>query len=80
MRDILIVEDGRHERERLESLFADAGYMVTACESVADAESALEQDQFRMAILDIGLNDKSGSYLFNSLKQDDSVSYIIISE
>lgn len=78
MKDILIVEDGRQERERLETLFVDAGYTVTACESVGDAESALEGDQFRMAILDIGLNDKSGSYLFNSLKQNDSVSYIII--
>ena len=33
---------------------------------------------FRLAILDIGLSDKSGSYLFNSLKRENRVAYIVI--
>ena len=38
MKDILIVEDGKQERERLEKLFLDGGYSVLACSSVGEAE------------------------------------------
>ena len=78
MRDILIVEDGRQERERLTKLFADAGYAVVNCDSVAEAELRLQSDKFRLAILDIGLNDKSGSHLFNTIRRQSSASYVII--
>ena len=78
MKDILIVEDGTQERERLQQLFANAGYAVEACESVGEAETALQSESFRLAVLDIGLNDKSGSYLFNKIKQSQAVSYVLI--
>lgn len=78
MKDILIVEDGRPERERLEKLFQQAGFAVTACESVGEAEKSLQHTQYRLAILDIGLGDRSGSYLFNSIKRLKSAAYIII--
>ena len=78
MRDILIVEDGQQERERLEKLFGSAGYQVTACCSVAAAEASLTESKYRLAILDIGLGDKSGSLLFDKLKKSDVVSYVII--
>lgn len=78
MKDILVVEDGKKERERLHKLFEDAGYGVVVCESVGEAEKHLNQEGFRLAILDIGLSDKSGSYLFNTIKRGGRVSYIII--
>lgn len=78
MKDILIVEDGVKERERLKNLFTKAGFRVSACESVQEAEDELQAQTFRLAILDIGLSDKSGSYLFNSIKRINKVSYIII--
>lgn len=78
MKDILIVEDGLQERQRLEKLFSQAGYSVVACESVGEAEKCLQSEAFRLAILDIGLSDKSGSYLFNTIKRGGKVSYIII--
>lgn len=78
MKDILIVEDGEQERQRLLNLFLEAGYSTTAFESVTEAETALKQDQFRLAILDIGLGDKSGSHLFTTLRREGSVSHIII--
>ncbi len=78
MRDILIVEDGKKDRERLEKVFTAEGYSVVACENVTDAEKHLEHDEFRLAILDIGLSDKSGSYLFGNIKRRGKVSYIII--
>lgn len=78
MKDILVVEDGVKERERLRNLFTKEGYKVSACESVGEAEEELKTQNFRLAILDIGLSDKSGSYLFNSIKRLNKVTYIII--
>jgi len=78
MRDILIVEDGKKDRERLEKLFVGEGYSVVACENVGDAEKQLDNEEFRLAVLDIGLSDKSGSYLFGNIKRRGRVSYIII--
>ncbi|MBX7145532.1 MAG: response regulator [Oligoflexia bacterium] len=78
MKDILIVEDGKQERERLRDLFVGAGYNVVCCESVGEAEETLRYEDFRLAILDIGLNDKSGSLLFNAIRRGGKVAYIII--
>lgn len=78
MRDILIVEDGNQERERLNKLFTADGYTVSACQSVREAEEELKSHNFRLAILDIGLSDKSGSYLFNTIKRLSKVNFIII--
>lgn len=78
MKDILIVEDGKLERERLENLFKEKGYSTTACEGVADAERQVGIDQFRLAILDIGLGDRSGSFLFDTLKRSGKVNFLII--
>ena len=65
MADILIVEDGKNERERLLNLFSERGYQVEAAETVSEAEGLLQSTSFRLAILDIGLSDKSGSHLFS---------------
>lgn len=78
MKDILIVEDGKAERERLQRLFKEGGYSVVACENVQEAEHSLTAELFRLAILDIGLSDKSGSYLFNTIKRGGRVPNIII--
>lgn len=78
MKDILIVEDGLKERERLKALFGNDGYNVVACETVTEAEEELKSNNFRLAILDIGLSDKSGSYLFNTIKKVSKVNFIII--
>lgn len=78
MRDILIVEDGLHERERLEKLFSSNNYRVSAVESVTEAERLLQYEQFRLGILDIGLGDKSGSHLFDQIKRSGRVNYVIM--
>lgn len=78
MKDILIVEDGHQERDRLVKLFEGAGYRVSGCESAGQAEAALEREAYRLAILDIGLNDKSGSVLFGAMKRSGKVPYVII--
>ena len=78
MRDILIVEDGLHERERLDKVFTAAGYHVSSAESAQEAETLLGLESFRLAILDIGLGDKSGSHLFELMRRSNRVPYIII--
>ena len=78
MKDILIVEDGRQERQRLEKLFSGAGYAVAAAESVGEAEALLARDQFRLAVLDIGLGDKSGSYLFGVIRRGAKAAEVIV--
>ena len=78
MKDILIVEDGAPERARLEKLFTEVGYLVQACATVGEAEKCVQSEGFRIAILDIGLSDKSGSYLFNMIRRAGRVSYIMI--
>lgn len=78
MRDILVVEDGLHERQRLERLFTEAGYSLRSAESAEEAERLLTRDQFRLAIIDIGLGDKSGSYLFERLRAAPKAPLIIV--
>lgn len=67
MPDILIVEDGLKERERLEQLFLKADYTVNAVDTASKAESLLDLKQYRLCLLDIGLSDKSGSLLFDQI-------------
>ncbi|MCI5065436.1 response regulator [bacterium] len=76
--DILIVEDSVRERERLETLFGGLGYTVSSCDSVAEAEQIFAKESIRCAILDIGLTDRSGSVLFQLLKDSQPGCEIII--
>ncbi len=78
MKDILIVEDQQGERDRLQKIFEKSGYTVEASDSALAAERLLSQSKFRLAILDIGLGDKSGSHLFHEMKRANTVAYIII--
>ena len=78
MQDILIVEDGLHERERLVKLFTGAHFQVSAAENVRDAERLLRIDEFRLVVLDIGLGDKSGSYLFELIKRSGRNPYVVV--
>jgi DNA-binding response OmpR family regulator len=78
MQDILVIEDGVQERERLVNLFAQAKYQVSSAESAEEAEQLLKADRFRLAFLDIGLSDKSGTHLFQQMKKAGNVNYIII--
>ena len=78
MQDILIVEDGLHERERLHRLFSAAQFTVRCAENAEEAERLLESSKFRLVVLDIGLEDKSGSHLFQQICSADEVPYVIV--
>jgi len=76
--DILIVEDGESEQKRLSQLFLGAGYTVACCTRVSEAENYLREQSFRLVFLDIGLEDKSGSFLFNFIKRENKVPFVIV--
>lgn len=78
MRDILIVEDGLHERQRLEKIFRGARYSVCPAEDMQEAERLLKIEAFRLVVLDIGLGDKSGSLIFEQLIRSPKPPFIII--
>lgn len=78
MPDILVVEDNDRERNRLMQLCQSAGYTVTACGSAGEAEGVLAAYTFRLVLLDIGLSDKSGSYVFSLIRRGGSVPHVII--
>jgi DNA-binding response OmpR family regulator len=78
MRDILIVEDSKEERERLEKFLTAAGYTVRACAGAEEAEQTIFENSFRLAILDIGLGDRSGSTVFNTLKRSGRAGHLVI--
>lgn len=78
MMDILVVEDGLHERERLKRLFSAASFSVATAESVREAERLLRHDDFRLVVLDVGLGDKSGSYLFELIKRSGKSPYVVV--
>lgn len=78
MPDIIIIEDGVNERERLEKLFVGAGFSIGSAESAAEAERLLELNDYRLAILDIGLGDKSGLCIFDRLKRLPHPPFVVI--
>lgn len=78
MRDILIVEDEPSERDHLKHLFERAGYSVLAAASVDSAQEILQNEKVRLAILDIGLGDRSGSYLFEYLRRTARAHFVLI--
>ncbi len=57
---ILIIDDSLSVRMALRSTLADAGYSVTACDSLAAARSALSAVSFSLIVLDLLLPDGSG--------------------
>lgn len=78
MKDILIVEDNKTERERLERLAKQEGYSVSSFDAIEPARTFLRGQRVRLAILDIGLQDGSGSALFHEVRKDDRSDYVFI--
>jgi DNA-binding response OmpR family regulator len=78
MADILIIEDRPLEREHLESVFSKRGYKTLTAESMEQAQERLNDSLYRLAIVDLGLQDRSGSPVFDMVKDSEKVDYIII--
>ncbi len=75
---IIIVEDNVDLREGLSSYLSMLGYHVTEAGSGRDFYRALDQGDFDVAVIDIGLPDQSGLVLAEYLRGNTAATGIII--
>jgi DNA-binding response OmpR family regulator len=57
---VLLIEDDTQLSELLERVFREEGHMPTVCATAADADAALEQGTYDLAVLDWMLPDGDG--------------------
>ena len=65
---VLVVDDEFDARELLTAALSQAGAQVTACESAADALSALKHNDYDVLISDIGMPEEDGYTLINKVR------------
>jgi len=66
---LLLVEDDRAMREKLESLFRQEGYIVCEASSASAALALARQSDFDVVVSDIGSTGKSGLELVDELRE-----------
>jgi len=64
---ILLVEDERVTRHRIQKMLKDAGYDVTSVVNGTEALSHLDKEQFDLVLLDIWMPEMSGLDVLNEL-------------
>ena len=67
MAQILLVEDERVTRHRIQKMLEDAGYDVTPVVNGTEALSHLDKEQFDLVLLDIWMPEMSGLDVLNEL-------------
>lgn len=78
MARILLVEDDPSLGETLCERLVAEGYEVVLCKSESDAEHAIKNSEFRLAILDIGLPDGSGLSVARTLKLRTTIPFMFL--
>ena len=66
---LLMVEDERNVAETLAERLRGAGYQVVRADSVASARRAMAEQEFKLALLDVGLPDGTGFELARLLRE-----------
>jgi DNA-binding response OmpR family regulator len=78
MSEILLVEDERVTRRRIQKVLADAGHGITAVGSAADALAKLGRARFDLLLLDVWLPETTGIELLSKLKNASPPPVVII--
>ena len=78
MAQILLVEDERVTRHRIQKTLEDAGYEVTPVGSGTEAMSRLHAESFDLVLLDIWLPEMTGLDLLNELRNGDAHPKVIV--
>jgi DNA-binding response OmpR family regulator len=78
VKTILLVEDERVTRHRIEKVLADAGHRVTSVSNATDALEALEQTTVDLMVLDVWLPEMSGLELLSRLGSETRPRVIVI--
>ena len=71
---ILVVDDSLTVRMDLRAALGAAGFLVTACETMALAEKVLESRAFSLVILDVLLPDGDGIDLLREIRASEHLS------
>lgn len=77
-KDVIIVEDDLALRENVCELLRLDGFEVTDCGNAEEFLDHINTDQFKVAIVDIGLPDKSGYDLTQYLRTNTDMGIIIL--
>lgn len=77
-KDIIIVEDDILLRENLSELLRLDSFKITECGNAKDFFDLITKNQFKVAIIDIGLPDKSGYDLTGYLRANTDMGIIIL--
>lgn len=77
-KDIIIVEDDLALRENISELLRLEGFDVSDCGTAQDFMDHINTHQFKVAIVDIGLPDKSGYELAQHLRAQTDMGIIIL--
>lgn len=78
MVQILLVEDERVTRRRIQKMLEDADYQVEAVGNGRDALARLGESDFDLVLLDIWMPDISGLDVLNQLRNDSSRPKVVV--
>lgn len=78
MKTILLVEDDKNIVMGLEYTLRQEGYHVIVCGDAAQAQKAVAQAQFNLALLDLSLPDGSGYDICRSIKARSDVPVVFL--
>ncbi|MDC3952994.1 response regulator [Polyangium jinanense] len=73
---VLVVDDSLTVRMDLRGALSAAGFSVTACETKREAEKALRERTFSLAVLDVILPDGSGIDLLGMIRGSDELAHL----
>src|SRR5579883_3012580 len=74
---LLMVEDERNVAETLAERLRGAGFQVVRADSVASARRAITEQEFKLALVDVGLPDGNGFELARLLRERSPATAII---
>lgn len=75
---LLLVDDDRSVRRRLQQVLETYGFAVTVAEDFTSAEELIAEDDFDFAVVDLVLNDGHGLDLIKTLKTAKTPPLIVI--
>ena len=78
MERILLLEDDESIRRGIAFQLEKEGYSVTACRTVAEAETAFHREEFQLMICDVTLPDGNGLDLVRKIRAESSLHIIFL--
>lgn len=78
MAQILLVEDERVTRRRVQTMLEEAGYAVTSATNGGEALAGLREKDFDLVLLDIWLPEMSGLDVLNEIRKEKALPRVVV--